>query len=1384
MTEADNPKLPKVSDGRNVVSPQPGDPKEIPIAARLKGPGPAAYTLPSTLGMNAKTLKRAPAYSFGVKIQYERPDPRETPGPNVFFPQTTRVGRSHGPAFSLQGGYKKGPSRAAEGAGEIAGELDTPGPGKYNPAYVASREPKAPAYSMGGRRSADKKNENPGPAQYNVAATLGLHPAITMSAAAAFSIKPPRPFKLESNSPGPAAYSSLDPAKIKKSSPAYSLGARWHTPADSPFGDGEAFEVQTAAGKTLRTVTPGPGQFLAKHIIAAGERPQGALAADIAANQNADSTPGRSLERRAFKDINTKDPDVKYGTYYAELSEPAYGLWIWSNLARNMRVSLRNGGTHIPFPANTSSDSDSLDITQFYSQPVLMYLIPLFIFLGTLLLTCLTTFLNGCCILCCRKRRLGRRQKDPFTGRQKGCAIFGLAFVSLAWCAAIAGGLSGSDYLGKSITILKVSADKIFQDTSDTFGSVNNVVDNTFKYILTSVNGTADNVTALIPMDSANAVATSINTMADSCDATQSSLKTLQTASTAFQGRKDSLSANSGLVASTITALNLIKNSVDSLNAYQTAPGRTEPYRISYATTDPITTDLESTRTAMQSWQSLSQIINTVVQNMPDLASIASASRNAGSNFTQQVLLLTTEPTAAIKKTAQDQLSPVQNDISDQFASIKASISDKQDQFNQYTPYITQGQTYRLIGGIVLFCLPALILFSVLFGVTARKPGAVKCCLCGSIPYTLLAVLLTILILLFSWITGEVCTIAFDRSVNGTAPMVDLLKMVMGNDTANSYAKAMAARESCLQGDPIMTAINMFVDTSKFDVVSGATSAIMSLSLGDITGSLDLSSILGTNKSPTSATTLADNLVSELSQYSTDDITDMKLAVNNANAALGATLSSLRNPATDPDLQMQSGTASADERGFALTDLQNRIDAIRTSISDLQAATGSLGQARAALDALTDPSTDFADIMTKANSFDSYADHITPNFQDVATKIANFVSDADAKVTAGVPTLQANMISAVTIARDKIMKMDVKCQNLATDTVNLEMGMCDGLLTGGDAFWFAFFILCSGGAMSVPVFISAANMLADRESGRPKGETGSGKTKKAFDTGKPTEKGKGKGKGKDDVEAGQVKWNAPGANSPGGGPGEHFQVSKSAALSPTDVEPKSPERNSQPDSARIYPEVEPHLPGYNAEGGVHRAPSDAKKPFSMSGPSGTGSPHASPRVSQQGAPHSYGNAAPQRQSVQMHAYAPEDDDIQEMRPSWLGGGGGGSAGPSVHDGEISGSFSPRARHPYQPVSPADSYLDSTPDGNSAPQQQYAHPHPPATNNSRRVSAAQHPEYEHVVSEFSKRVSQQPPAHVYDDRGYQVPPPQPYYEQPEQPHYGDDQQYDEYGRPRY
>ena len=82
-----------------------------------------------------------------------------------------------------------------------------------------------------------------------------MHPIVTVPAPAAYSIKPLRPLKLEHISPGPAAY-KYNPAKVKKSAPAYSLSSR----------------VQTAVptlGTPALGPTPGPTECTYIHI--AGE---------------------------------------------------------------------------------------------------------------------------------------------------------------------------------------------------------------------------------------------------------------------------------------------------------------------------------------------------------------------------------------------------------------------------------------------------------------------------------------------------------------------------------------------------------------------------------------------------------------------------------------------------------------------------------------------------------------------------------------------------------------------------------------------------------------------------------------------------------------------------------------------------------------------------------------------------------------------------------------------------------------------------------------------------------------------------------------------------------------------------------------------------------
>lgn len=84
------------------------------------------------------------------------------------------MGRIKGPAFSLQSGFKKGMYLILifrwrwlcerHTAGYLLFLLIS-GPGRYNPLFVPVKEPKAPAYSIQGRKEIIKPNNNPGPAQ-------------------------------------------------------------------------------------------------------------------------------------------------------------------------------------------------------------------------------------------------------------------------------------------------------------------------------------------------------------------------------------------------------------------------------------------------------------------------------------------------------------------------------------------------------------------------------------------------------------------------------------------------------------------------------------------------------------------------------------------------------------------------------------------------------------------------------------------------------------------------------------------------------------------------------------------------------------------------------------------------------------------------------------------------------------------------------------------------------------------------------------------------------------------------------------------------------------------------------------------------------------------
>lgn len=92
--------------------------EKVLIGAKCRGPGPAKYLLPGTIGIKGHDIRkqRCPAFSFGQR--HKEFSSSVSPGPKYMFPAyVTRKGKEASPAFSL---YSRTPDNV---------HFFTPGPG-------------------------------------------------------------------------------------------------------------------------------------------------------------------------------------------------------------------------------------------------------------------------------------------------------------------------------------------------------------------------------------------------------------------------------------------------------------------------------------------------------------------------------------------------------------------------------------------------------------------------------------------------------------------------------------------------------------------------------------------------------------------------------------------------------------------------------------------------------------------------------------------------------------------------------------------------------------------------------------------------------------------------------------------------------------------------------------------------------------------------------------------------------------------------------------------------------------------------------------------------------------------------------------------------------
>ncbi|XP_048765970.2 outer dense fiber protein 3-like isoform X2 [Ostrea edulis] len=215
--------------------------KREPLVAKpLKGPGPAQYHLPTTVGQNSndKTKRSSPSFSFGSRHWEFRKD---GPGPAYSIDSSfTSKGRETKPAFTILG-------RARTPKRDVS-----PGPGAYDTDRRPTKEKNAPQYSMSPRTSPRRIDFTPSPNMYALPSTIG--PRVPDRKGGAQTSIHGRTNYLDfsadlAKTPGPAKYGALPPSQTKRRAPSYSLGARAKTPRDI-------------------NKVPGPGQYSPENVKA------------------------------------------------------------------------------------------------------------------------------------------------------------------------------------------------------------------------------------------------------------------------------------------------------------------------------------------------------------------------------------------------------------------------------------------------------------------------------------------------------------------------------------------------------------------------------------------------------------------------------------------------------------------------------------------------------------------------------------------------------------------------------------------------------------------------------------------------------------------------------------------------------------------------------------------------------------------------------------------------------------------------------------------------------------------------------------------------------------------------------------------------------------
>ncbi|TPX30237.1 hypothetical protein SmJEL517_g06156 [Synchytrium microbalum] len=755
------------------------------------------------------------------------------------------------------------------------------------------------------------------------------------------------------------------------------------------------------------------------------------------------------------------------------------GLSVWFGIGGAIRNAMRQGKTTLPIldPVTGKMVFDIKTIVMFY--------IPVLVFVVLILLLLVGTGCAGCCLCCCCRRKLLRRRK-AYTTSDRLVAIIFLVLLLACGGVAILGGWRGSALISTGIQLIFSVTNTTVADVQLKIASVIPGANSILGVVSTTVNSSIDGVVTQLGLDTLSANASPIvASLAATLIAMQGSIDTMLLNVTKIGWDYGNLT--SILEPALIGDLNYFNSQLQTLSGSQNNAGSIFQLQQALPTMD--VTQAGGNFSGVSPTPSDLNNMVAPATTMPNLVTMAHSITSLFNSLTTTASTTISQSTGPIKNQVATLLNGAQTTVNSTFGPISDQVNSDiasyaTDNINKYSILALQYDSYRNYGYMAIFILCIIWLFVPLLCIVAKKPKGTKCCTLFAVPFIVILYLLALLHFIFAYAMGEVCFYAFAQNMSIAQPL-------LGNSTYQYIGYGFQAQAMCSQGSNLIdVAVALNVVPASYGINS--TTVSLHYQAQNLLNGLNLNSLVNSVNLNSTFSLSSSNLASQLAPVNTSltNITSLNTTTWKNQASrpiLGTAWQTLLTSLTTLNTVVTTGSDASRETPFAWTppaspnigDVNYWItlwNPVYTNISNYNATSPTIAAMNAKMAesvVLLDGLQGFVPTLQG-----DIATLLTLNTQ-LTTVLNNYLGSVPTLLTTGITTLESNILTAADLIQLQVNNL-TECAVLANDTLALEHTLCTVFVGAFDSLWMAFLVLACCGTASLAVFVVAANRLADK----------------------------------------------------------------------------------------------------------------------------------------------------------------------------------------------------------------------------------------------------------------------------------------------------------------